>query len=143
MKLFTLGFTKKSAAQFFGILQDANVRALIDVRLNNTSQLAGFTKRDDLSFFTKEICGIGYAHRPELAPTPEMLTRYQKQSGDWSAYERAFLGLMAERQIERLKKSDFAGGCLLCSEDKPHCCHRRLVAEYLQAKWGGVEIIHL
>jgi uncharacterized protein (DUF488 family) len=143
MKLFTLGFAKKSAAQFFGILRDAQVRTLIDVRLNNTSQLSGFAKKNDLGFFTKEICGIGYAHRSELAPTPEMLTRYKKQSRNWPAYERAFLSLMAVRKIEKMKKSDFTGGCLLCSEDKPHHCHRRLVAEYLQDKWGGVEIIHL
>lgn len=145
MKLYTMGFTKKNAETFFGRLKDAGVSRLIDVRLNNVSQLAGFTKRDDLRFFTKAICGIDYLHLPELAPTSQILDPYKKQkNGDWAVYETQFLQLMRERRIEDcVSKEALDGGCLLCSEEKPHHCHRRLVAEYLQEKWGGLEIKHL
>src|SRR5580692_9677985 len=100
MRIFTIGFTKKPAKEFFGTLQSAGVARLIDVRLNNTSQLAGFTKRDDLKFFVETICGIGYCHMPELAPTAEILDPYKKHKGDWDVYERAFIKLMAARKIE-------------------------------------------
>ena len=140
-----MGFTKKNAETFFGRLKDAGVSRLIDVRLNNVSQLAGFTKRDDLRFFTKAICGIDYLHLPELAPTSQILDPYKKQkNGDWAVYETQFLQLMRERRIEDcVSKEALDGGCLLCSEEKPHHCHRRLVAEYLQEKWGALEIQHL
>ena len=144
MKIFTIGFTKKSAQSFFGLLRTADVRQLIDVRLNNVSQLAGFAKRDDLRFFTQELCHIGYSHCSELAPTQPMLDSYKKQKGIWKDYEDRFIELMRQRRIEEtLSKDLIASGCLLCSEDKPHHCHRRLVAEYLREKWGGVEIVHL
>jgi uncharacterized protein (DUF488 family) len=145
MKIFTIGFTKKSAETFFRRLQDAGVRRLVDVRLNNVSQLAGFSKRDDLKYFTKAICGIEYVHIPELAPTSDILDPYKKQkNGDWPLYERQFLDLMRSRRIEETMSGDLLdGACLLCSEEKPHHCHRRLVAEYLQDKWGAVEIEHL
>jgi uncharacterized protein (DUF488 family) len=144
MKIFTIGFTKKSAAAFFDSLKDAGVARLIDVRLNNTSQLAGFTKKDDLRYFTRAICGIDYLHLPELAPTQEMLDAYKKQKGDWGPYERSFLDLMRERRIEKaVSPETLDGACLLCSEEKPHQCHRRLVAEYLREKWPDVAIDHL
>ena len=144
MKLFTIGFTKTSAERFFTRLQRAGVKRLVDVRLRNVSQLAGFAKRDDLRYFVKAICGIEYVHRPELAPTDTLLDAYKKQGGDWATYESAFLGLMRERQIEQtVPKEILDGGCLLCSEDKPHHCHRRLVAEYLRDTWSDVEIVHL
>jgi len=144
MKVFTIGFTKKSAETFFTRLQRAGVKRLIDVRLNNVSQLAGFTKRDDLRYFTRAICHIDYLHLSELAPTQEMLTAYKRQRGDWSLYEQRFLALMRERQVERTVSRDVIdGGCLLCSEEKPHHCHRRLVAEYLREEWGGLEIEHI
>jgi uncharacterized protein (DUF488 family) len=144
MKLFTIGFTKSSAESFFGRLRRAGVRRLVDVRLNNVSQLAGFAKRDDLRYFLSAICGIDYAHDPQLAPTQEMLDAYKKARGDWSEYERRFVDLIATRQIEStLNRDAIADACLLCSEDKPHHCHRRLVAEYLREKWGEVEIVHL
>ena len=112
----------------------------MDVRLNNSSQLAGFTKMADLCYFLKTIDGIDYVHLPELAPTQAMLDAYKKQKGDWGAYERQFLDLMASRQIEnRVPREIIDGGCLLCSEDKPHHCHRRLVAEYLAERWRDVE----
>lgn len=143
MKLFTIGFTKKSAETFFSKLKTAGVRKLIDVRLNNVSQLAGFSKKDDLRYFAKELCGIGYEHFPDLAPTKDILDEYKKNRGDWSIYERKFLDLMAQRQIENFDRVKLDGGCLLCSEDKPHNCHRRLVAEYLNSEWGDVEVQHL
>lgn len=144
MKLFTIGFTKKSAREFFTTLSDAGVKRLIDVRLNNVSQLAGFSKRDDLEYFTKTICKIDYLHLPDLAPTQDILDAFKKKKGDWNIYEREFLELMKSRSIEKtLNKSELDGGCFLCSEDKPHHCHRRLVAEYLKEKWGGIEIGHL
>jgi uncharacterized protein (DUF488 family) len=144
MKVFTIGFTKKSARRFFELLCTSNVKRLVDVRLNNVSQLAGFAKRDDLAYFASEICGIEYIHLPILAPTQEMLDRYKKQSGDWSTYETQFLELMVQRHVaEAVSGEIIADGCLLCSEDQPNHCHRRLVAEYLNMKWGGIEISHL
>jgi len=144
MKVFTIGFTKKSAETFFTRLQRAGVTRLVDVRLNNVSQLAGFTKRDDLRYFTKAICHIDYVHVPELAPTQDILTAYKKEKGDWSVYEQRFLDLMRERRIQSTIARDLLdGACLLCSEEKPHHCHRRLVAEYLQQHWGDVEIEHI
>lgn len=143
MRLFTIGFTKKTAETFFTKIGKAGVRRLVDVRLNNVSQLAGFTKKDDLRYFTRSICGIDYVHLPQLAPTPDILKEYKKSGGAWSEYERKFLELISRRQIENIAKDQLDGGCLLCSEDKPHHCHRRLVAEYLRSRWEDVEIIHL
>lgn len=144
MKIFTIGFTKKSAETFFTRLKRAEVKRLVDVRLNNVSQLAGFTKRDDLRYFAKEICGIEYVHLPSLAPTQAMLDDYKKRGGDWPAYERQFLDLMKSRHIEGSTSHEILdGGCLLCSEEKPIHCHRRLVAEYLMDKWADVQIEHL
>jgi uncharacterized protein (DUF488 family) len=143
MKLFTIGFTKTSAERFFFRLSKANVKKLVDVRLNNVSQLAGFAKKDDLKFFAKSICNAEYEHIPALAPTKDILDEYRKSKGSWSVYADNFLNLMARRKIEELDRSRLDGGCLLCSEDKPHHCHRRLVAEYLKEKWRDVEIEHL
>jgi uncharacterized protein (DUF488 family) len=144
MKIFTIGFTKKSAEVFFTNLSSAGVKCLIDVRLNNVSQLAGFTKKNDLRYFTKAICQIDYQHLPDLAPTQEMLDTYKNKKGDWQAYEVEFLNLMEARKIEeKLKKSQLDAACLLCSEETPGHCHRRLIAEYLQKKWPNVEIHHI
>lgn len=142
--LFTIGFTKKSARDFFEIIKQAGVRKLVDIRLNNVSQLAGFTKKNDLAYFLRGIAGIGYAHRPDFAPTKEILDGYKKKTLSWAEYEERFCNVMAERQIENLvTRSELDGACLLCSEAKADKCHRRLVAEYLRAKWGDVEIRHL
>lgn len=142
--LFTIGFTQKSAREFFGRLREAGVQRVIDVRLNNVSQLAGFTKRADLEFFLGAIGAIGYVHHPELAPTQEMLDDYRKRHKDWARYERDFTELLAARRVEeRFSSSDFAGGCLLCSEPTAEHCHRRLVAEYLGARWGDLAVTHL
>ena len=144
MRVFTIGFTRKPARRFFDLLRESGTRCVVDVRLNNVSQLAGFAKRDDLAYFLAEICGIEYLHLPELAPTKEMLDDYRKGGGDWETYEARFLDLMRQRRVERTVSEEVvADGCLLCSEDKPHHCHRRLVAEYLNEQWGGVEIAHL
>jgi uncharacterized protein (DUF488 family) len=144
MKIFTMGFTKKSAETFFTRLKNAGVERLVDVRLNNVSQLAGFTKKDDLRYFTKAICGIDYLHVPALAPTADILNAYKKQKGSWGVYEQQFLNLMRSRRIEEIvSASMLENGCLLCSEEKPDHCHRRLVAEYLKEKWGSVEIVHI
>lgn len=144
MKVFTIGFTKKNAEQFFSRLKQPGLVRLVDVRLNNVSQLAGFTKRDDLRFFLRKICNIDYTHLTALAPTQDILDEYIKKGRDWEVYERKFLDLMAERVIEeKVPKRIIDGGCLLCSEATPERCHRRLVAEYLLSKWGDVEIEHL
>jgi uncharacterized protein (DUF488 family) len=144
MKIFTIGFTKKSAETFFTKLKNAGVKRLVDVRLNNVSQLAGFAKKNDLRYFTREICGIEYLHMPQLAPTADILDAYKKHRGDWGIYERQFLDLMKARRIEDNMPAEMLdGGCLLCSEEKPHQCHRRLVAEYLNERWGNVEIQHI
>ena len=135
----TIGFTKSTAEHFFRRLANANVKTVIDVRLHNTSQLAGFAKSDDLAFFLKGLNGIGYKHMPLLAPEDAMLATYKKNGGSWLAYENDFLALMADRRIEdKLNPDLLDGACLLCSEDKPHQCHRRLVCEYLNKKWGNV-----
>ncbi len=144
MTIYTIGFTKKNAERFFNLLQGSETKCLVDVRLNNVSQLAGFAKRDDLEFFLREIAGIDYVHLPILAPTQEMLDEYKKGGGDWDLYEKRFLDLMESRSIEREVPRDLVqDGCLLCSEDKPHHCHRRLVAEYLSDRWGALSIEHL
>lgn len=132
MDIYTIGFTKKNAEIFFGFIKESNINTLLDVRLNNVSQLAGFAKRDDLKFFLKELCGTEYVHTPELAPTKDMLSAYKKGEMSWEVYQDKFLNLMSQRNIERSVKSALLDhGCLLCSEHEPHFCHRRLVVEYL------------
>lgn len=144
MRLFTIGFTKKSAEAFFTKLRQAGVKRLIDVRLNNTSQLAGFTKQDDLRYFLKAICDIDYAHIPELAPTKDILDSYRKKSDDWTIYETGYLALLKQRKVEEtLRPDQFDGACLLCGESEPDHCHRRLAAEYLKDRWGDIDIIHI
>lgn len=144
MKIFTIGFTKSSAAFFFERLLEAEVARVVDARLNNTSQIAGFTKMKDLQYFLRVICDIDYIHLPELAPTKEILEAYKKGGGEWEIYERLFMALMSERKIEETLNKDLLDRpCLLCSEVTPDHCHRRLVVEYLSDKWGDVEICHL
>ena len=143
MKLFTIGFTKTSAQNFFERLKNAKVRRIIDVRKNNISQLAGFAKEKDLKYFSKEIGNIDYFHNLELAPTKELIDGYRKKEIDWKEYESIFNALLKERKVEDLDPKLFKNACLLCSEDVPHQCHRRLVAEYLKKFWKNLEIIHL
>jgi uncharacterized protein (DUF488 family) len=145
MEVYTTGFTKKTAARFFGSLKQVGIKRLVDVRLNNSSQLAGFTKKEDLPFFLKEICDIEYLHEPLLAPMQEMLDAYKKHKGSWSDYEQCFLALMQERKIEEKIQHELfeIPTVLLCSEATAEHCHRRLVLEYLRDKWGELEIIHI
>lgn len=144
MMLYTIGFTKKSASQFFETLVRVGVARVVDVRLNNVSQLAGFAKKQDLEYFLDRIGSIQYKHVPLLAPTQPLLDFYKKAGGGWGEYERRFLQLMRERRIEvewarELRDTD----CLLCSEEKPDHCHRRLVAEYLASHQHEIRIEHL
>lgn len=142
--LFTIGFTKKSAEEFFTLLGKAGVRRVIDIRLNNVSQLAGFAKKDDLRFFLKAIGGIDYVHMPELAPSKEVLENYRKNKGSWETYRSEFLQLIARRRIEKQLSRDIIDrACLLCSEASPSRCHRSLVAQYLVDRWSDVEVVHL
>jgi uncharacterized protein (DUF488 family) len=139
-----MGFTQKSAEQFFEILIKSGVKTVIDTRLNNVSQLAGFTKKNDLKYFLKQFGGIDYVHILDLAPTKDILDEYKKNKGDWEVYEQKFLRLISDRQIEKKVTPELLNhGCLLCSEVKPHNCHRRLVAEYLSRKWENIEVCHL
>ena len=144
MKVFTIGFTKKPASEFFELLRGSGAKRIVDVRLNNVSQLAGFAKRDDLAYFLEKICRMKYVHMPELAPTKELLDAFRKQQCDWDTYEREFIALLNDRNIgkKRIKRT-IANSCLLCSEHEPDHCHRRLVAEYFNGQWGDVEIEHL
>lgn len=144
MQLFTIGFTKTTAENFFTRIATTGVTRIADVRLNNVSQLAGFAKKADLAYFAKAICGIEYHHLPILAPEKAMLDEYKKSTHDWDTYEARFKTLLRERRIEQaLSRDQLDGACLLCSEDKPHHCHRRLVAEYLRDAWGDIDIVHL
>ena len=144
INLFTIGFTQKRAQHFFETLIDAGIRRIIDTRLNNVSQLAGFAKRQDLEYFLRQIGNIEYVHLLELAPTKDILDAYKNKGGDWETYEKQFLQLIVERKIEQQISPDLLdGGCLLCSEPTPHHCHRRLVAEYLSQKLGTIKIHHL
>lgn len=143
-KIFTIGFTKKTAEEFFSRLIRAGVKRVIDIRLNNVSQLAGFAKRDDLRYFLRTICGMDYIHYPDLAPTQEILNNFKQNKGSWEIYEKDFLALLTTRQVgKKIKPELLNEACLLCSEDKPTQCHRQLVAEYFRAKWNNVKIFHL
>jgi len=145
MKIYTIGFTKKSADAFFELIKRYGIKQLIDIRLNNKSQLAGFAKQDDLRYFLKVICNAEYVHEPMLAPTQDILDAYKKEKGDWKDYEMKFMRLIANRKIEEKvdRKTFEIPSVLLCSEAAAQFCHRRLVAEYLQIKWGDVDIQHL
>lgn len=156
MKLFTIGFTKKPAQRFFGELvanaKQSGLRRIVDVRIKPASQLAGFAKQNDLAYFLDAICGVDYVYMPLLAPTPELLADYRKKQIDWTGYEPRFDAIMRERRIEDTLAEEHAalgqpflqdGDCLLCSEHEPDQCHRRLVVEYLQRRWDGLEVVHL
>ena len=145
MEICTIGFTQTTAERFFKRLAEAGVERLLDVRLNNSSQLAGFAKAKDLPYFLQELVGATYEHQPLLAPTPDLLDAYKKRKGDWATYERGFLALMEERRIhEELSPADFQRrAALLCSEATAEHCHRRLVCEFLAERWPDVHTVHL
>lgn len=143
--VYTIGFRKKPLAKFIRLLREAGVEAVIDVRLRNTSQLAGYTKRDDLAFLLQEGFDIAYEHLPDLAPTPEILDAYREDQ-DWQVYEATFDPLLVERQAEMVAQdilSRYDRVCLLCSEPTADRCHRRLVAEYWADHIPDLEIVHL
>ena len=145
MEIYTIGFTKTTAGDFFERLKQAGVKRLVDVRLTNVSQLAGFAKRDDLKYFLKSICAAEYVHEPLLAPSKDILDVYKKQKGSWEQYEQLFLQLMIDRKVEEAVGRDLfdVPTVLLCSEPTAEHCHRRLVLEYLDGKWGGIDVVHL
>ena len=144
INLYTIGFTKKNAENFFTLLKKNGVKKIIDVRLNNVSQLAGFTKQDDLKYFLKELCRIEYYHYEQLAPTEDILKRYKNKEISWEQYELEFNSLMTKRKIEAIISLDLlTDACLLCSEATAEHCHRRLLAEYFKKVYKRINIIHL
>lgn len=144
IKLYTIGFTGKPAEKFFSLLTDAGVNKIIDTRINNVSQLAGFAKGTDLKFFAKKIGDISYEHNIDLAPTKELLSRYRDKQMNWLEYETEYLNLLDMRKIaQKIEIEKLHENCLLCSEHTPEKCHRRLLAEYLQHVRNDIEIIHL
>lgn len=146
MKIFTIGFAQKSAKEFFEILAKNEIECLIDVRLNNSSQLAGFTKSKDLEYFLKTILNIDYIYDVNFAPTKELLDEYKSQKIDWTTYENKYLNLISKRKIENsfgeiLKK--YSRICLLCSEKDANLCHRKILAQYLKSRNSVIKIMHL
>jgi len=144
IKLYTIGFTGKPAEKFFGLLKNAGIKKIVDTRINNVSQLAGFAKGPDLKFFVKEIGNMAYEHNIDLAPTKELLSRYRDKEMTWEEYEVQYLNLLDMRKIaQKLDLGKLHENCLLCSEHTPEKCHRRLLAEYLKHVKNEIEIIHL
>jgi uncharacterized protein (DUF488 family) len=145
VQVATIGFTGKTAQRFFDSLKQAQIRTVLDVRLHNTSQLAGFAKKQDLRYFLENLCGAAYLEIPELTPEPDLLKRYQGKVLGWDEYAAAYLELIAKRGVERQLNIDlFRSGCLLCSEHLPHHCHRRIALEYLNTQWNSsLKITHL
>jgi uncharacterized protein (DUF488 family) len=145
MKLYTIGFTMKSAQRFFGLLAEYGVDRVVDIRLRPGGQLSGFAKGNDLAWFLDRLNGCNYVHLPELAPSVEIFNAW-RQDHDWHSYVKRFEALMDERGIpDALDQASFGSqaSCLLCSEPTPEQCHRRLVAERLARAWPDVEIVHL
>ena len=142
MEIYTIGFTKKSAEEFFTILKQTGIKRLIDIRLHNQSQLAGFAKQEDLKYFLRELCRAEYRHEPRLAPSEDILEDYRHKRLAWEEYQTRFRQLLAERNVTGfLPRQLFeVPTVLLCSEPQADHCHRRLVAEYLQRIWDDVVI---
>lgn len=141
----TIGFTGKTAQEFFDLLKNADVRTVLDIRLSNTSQLAGFAKKQDLPFFLDRLCGAAYREMPELAPEPDLFKRYKAKELTWDDFAAAYVELIAKRRVENNLDVDlFRSACLLCSEHLPHQCHRRLALEYLNSRWNSrLKVTHL
>jgi len=144
MKIFTIGFTKKTAEEFFEKLIKNDVNRVIDIRLNNKSQLAGFAKSNDLKYFLAKLGNITYIHKPEFAPTDDLLKKYRDKKISWLDYQYKYLELLEDRNTKsKININDFSNSALLCSEEKPEKCHRRLFSEYLKNNFDDIEIIHL
>ncbi len=144
MTFYTIGFTQKSAETFFELLKNNGVKKLVDVRINNTSQLAGFAKYPDVKYFVKEICGIPYEHIVDFAPTKELLKGYQQKEVTWDQYVVIYRNLLNNRHIlQKYDMSRFDGACFMCSEDMPTQCHRRLLVEFIKESNPDVVIKHL
>lgn len=143
--VFTIGFTQKSAPVFFEALREAGVTRLLDVRVQNRSQLAGFTKQGDLPYLLEQILGVSYTHEPQLAPTTELMRDYRAERLDFDAFAAQYVALLAERAVESALEPAIldASTVLLCSEAEPDHCHRRLALEYLERHWGRREVVHL
>lgn len=144
INIYTIGFTKKSAERFFYLLTTNKVERIIDTRLNNSSQLSGFAKAEDLKYFAKAIGNIDYLYEPEFAPTKELIKKYRDKEISWEGYEIGYLKLLETRNIsQKVKLEEFHQNCLLCSEHLPTNCHRRILAEYLYKINNDINIIHL
>jgi uncharacterized protein (DUF488 family) len=144
MRLYTVGFTKKTARDFFELLMRNHVKRVIDIRLNNKSQLAGFAKGEDLAYLLPKVAGIDYIYMPDFAPTKELLDGYRDGKVAWDEYEVEYLRILEERDIKKnIDWSRFDGACLLCSEETADNCHRRLLAEYLASINRDIEVMHL
>ncbi|MEN5155662.1 DUF488 family protein, N3 subclade [Stenotrophomonas muris] len=144
MKIFTIGFTKRTAEDFFGSLHASGVSKIVDVRLRANSQLSGFAKVPDLPYFLRKICGIEYEMQPLLAPTADLLDAYKSKRMTWDGYASKYVELIEGRGASRMDVASLDGVCFLCSEHLPHKCHRRVAAEYLRSVFDGdFEIVHL
>lgn len=146
MKVYTIGFTQKNARKFFNLLRENNVKTVVDIRLNNTSQLAAFAKGEDLKFFLTEFCDIDYIHDTNFAPTEQLLKDYKGKKVSWLDYEKEFYKIMENRNIRSYITKNYVDKdaiCLLCSEALPNQCHRRLVAEIFKETLEKVQIVHL
>ncbi len=143
--LYTIGFTKKSAEKFFELLKKNGVKQLVDIRISNNSQLAGFAKGKDLAYFAQQICGIRYKHIVDFAPSKDLLDRWHKKTVTWDEYVSEYTSMLKSRVIiQKYGIQQFDGSCFLCSEETPENCHRRLLVEYMaKASTEDVHIIHL
>ena len=142
--LFTIGFTKKNAKEFFGLIKKNEISLLVDVRLNNQSQLAGFTKKNDLMYFLETICNCSYIHKSQWAPNEQILKDYKNKIITWNDYDKKYISLLEARNIEQyFSPEKYNNSCLLCSEPEPTQCHRRLLAEFFQKKNPNITINHL
>ena len=144
MNLFTIGFTGKSAEKFFGLLKSSKATKLIDIRINRTSQLAGFAKEQDLKFFLPKLAGMDYFVREDLAPTKELLSSYRDKEINWEEFAQKYQELLKQRgSLESLDSEVFDNAVLLCSENEPEKCHRTLLAELISKKFVGLQISNL
>jgi uncharacterized protein (DUF488 family) len=144
IKLYTIGFTNKSAEQFFELLKINRITTIIDTRINNISQLSGFAKGRDLAYFARELGNIEYIHKLDFAPTKELLEKYRKKLITWEEYETEYINLLDTRKIcSKINIEQFHQNCFLCSEHTPEKCHRRLLVDYLKSRFNSIEIQHL